>query len=148
MAAQHFHRCNVEVKSLCDLPAPAPIYRAALSALVTAELEQLSGSSTAHVCLVPTACLLSTRTAPESHGDRPAPVTTWRAALSAWPAAADRAHFQADQGIQGLHVLHQIFPLDKTIVRLDTLGLWHEILPGSPCSIHLPHHSWLPFCFA
>ena len=33
----------------------------------------------------------------ESYCDRPAPAKTWRAALSAWPAA-DRAHFQADQG--------------------------------------------------
>ena len=65
------------------------MWRAALSALLTAERAQLD-------CLhLPSAhCLFAGRATrcadSESYGDSPAPATTWRAALRTWPAA-DRA---------------------------------------------------------
>ena len=97
-----YTRRYVEGESLCDRPAPAPMWRAALSALLTAELAQLDcpRMPSAYRLFAGRATLYADG---ESHGDRPAPATTWRAALSAWPAAAeDRAHFQADQGLHAL----------------------------------------------
>ena len=95
-------RSNMEGESLCDRPAPAPMWRAALSALLTAELAQLDCPRlpSAYRLFAGRATLYADG---ESHSDRPAPATTWRAALSAWPVAADRAHLQADQGLQALH---------------------------------------------
>ena len=70
--ARHTLRCVVG-ESHCDRPAPAPMWWAALSTLLTADLSAHSPFAGRATC----------NADGESHDDRPAPATTWRAALSA-----------------------------------------------------------------
>ena len=77
-------RRNVEGESLCDRPVPAPMWRAALSALLTAERAQLDCPR------LPSAySLFAGRATRYADSESPAPATTrtWPAALFALPAA-------------------------------------------------------------